>query len=211
MADSLSKAVAALTTKRARVQAVSTWIRAHGADAQLAERALQALLDHVAARLFADEGPAVERFKAGIATLYVIDDALKGGQEAAASDAQRAARGFADACERTRHVARLVRNLARFVEEEAGDEPRLVDVGAGVARLIAIWAARRTLREETLAADQGIFGTSARRGEAASAAGARNAAPGVWGQRVASGRALPLCAGREGDDEVEAGRRQGGP
>ena len=55
MADSLSKAVAALTTKRARVQAVSTWIRAHGADAQLAERALQALLDHVAARLFADE------------------------------------------------------------------------------------------------------------------------------------------------------------
>ena len=152
MADSLSKAVAALTTKRARVQAVSTWIRAHGADAQLAERALQALLDHVAARLFADEGPAVERFKAGLATLYVIDDALKGGQEAAAaSDAQRAARGFADACERTRHVARLVRNLARFVEEEAGDEPRLVDVGAGVARLIAIWAARRTLREETLA------------------------------------------------------------
>ena len=132
MADSLSKAVAALTTKRARVQAVSTWIRAHGADAQLAERALQALLDHVAARQFADEGPAVERFKAGLATLYVIDDALKGGQEAAAaSDAQRAARGFADACERTRHVARLVRNLARFVEEEAGDEPRLVDVGAG--------------------------------------------------------------------------------
>ena len=103
MADSLSKAVAALTTKRARVQAVSTWIRAHGADAQLAERALQALLDHVAARLFADEGPAVERFKAGLATLYVIDDALKGGQEAAAaSDAQRAARGFADTCERTR-------------------------------------------------------------------------------------------------------------
>ena len=152
MADSLSKAVAALTTKRARVQAVSTWIRAHGADAQLAERALQALLDHVAARLFADEGPAVERFKAGIATLYVIDDALKGGQEAAAaSDAHRAARGFADACERTRHVARLVRNLAHFVEEEAGDAPRLVDVGAGVARLIAIWAARRTLREETLA------------------------------------------------------------
>ena len=150
--DSLSKAVAALTTKRARVQAVSTWIRAHGADAQLAERALQALLDHVAARLFADEGPAVERFKAGLATLYVIDDALKGGQEAAAaSDAQRAARGFADACERTRHVARLVRNLAHFVEEEAGDAPRLVDVGAGVARLIAIWAARRALREETLA------------------------------------------------------------
>ena len=100
--DTLSKAVAALTTKRARVQAVSTWIRAHGADAQLAERALQALLDHVAARLFADEGPAVERFKAGLATLYVIDDALKGGQEAAASDAQRAARGFADTCERTR-------------------------------------------------------------------------------------------------------------
>ena len=48
-------------------------------------------------------------------------------------------------------MARLVRNLARFVEEEAGDAPRLVDVGAGVARLIAIWAARRTLREETLA------------------------------------------------------------
>ena len=92
MADSLSKAVAALTTKRARVQAVSTWIRAHGVDAQLAERALQALLDHVAARLFADEGPAVERFKAGLATLYVIDDALKGGARSGRG-VGRAARG----------------------------------------------------------------------------------------------------------------------
>lgn len=148
---SLVSVVAALTTKRARVRAVSSWIRAHAADAQLAEGALQALLDHAAARLFADEGPAVTRFKAGLATLYVVDEALKADQEGAAPDAQRAARGFADACERTRHVARLVRNLARFLEDEAGDEPRLVDVGAGVARLIAIWAARRALSEETLA------------------------------------------------------------
>ena len=141
-----------LTTKRVRVQAVSQWFLSHDVAEHIAEACLKKMLDQVAVNLFSDEGPVLQRFKYSLAVLYAVDDIFKAtkGDDPADARARASAVAFVAACERTKHLQKMIQRMAQFASEEEDDEPLLRSACVGTAKLVNIWAKRRSVSESAV-------------------------------------------------------------